>query len=321
MENKLEQLKASGANVLENEPLSKHVNFRIGGPTKYYAEVKSIDETKSLIQAAKDEGIDYIVLGGGANVLVSDDGFDGLVIKLGLRGTKVEGDKLIAEAGAMNAAAARTAAEAGLTGLEWAVTIPGTVGGMVYGNAGCYGSETKDVVESVEVLKDGKIVTLKNKNLDFGYRHSILKDDKSVIALEVTFKLKSGDKAEIDERMKYLIEQRKEAQPFANSSAGCVFKNFEFKDDSDVEKLKRIERVPEEFIQNKVIPAGWLIQKLGLKEKSIGGAEISDIHGNFIVNNGDATASDVIQLISLAKMRARDEYGIQLQEEVQYVGF
>ncbi|EKD32782.1 MAG: UDP-N-acetylenolpyruvoylglucosamine reductase [uncultured bacterium] len=317
----IEQLNASGASVLAGEMMNKHTNFRIGGPADYYARVTNVEQLKALIAKANELGIKYTVLGGGSNVLVSDSGVRGLVIQIAMRDVKVEGNRLIAGAGAPNTAVSRQASSAGLSGLEWAVTVPGTVGGMVYGNAGCYGSETKDFVESVTALCDGEIKELKKDELDFSYRHSIFKEHKDWVIFQVSFLLSHGDKKEIEEKINALLAKRMASQPFDSSSAGCMFKNFEFSNEKDIARLKEKFIVPEEFISKKNIPAGWLIENLGLKGETIGSAQISQKHGNFIVNLGNATAFDVFWLVEKVKDRAKDEFGILLQNEVQYIGF
>jgi len=303
----------------EHEPLFKHTNFRIGGPARWFVEAKSADEIIKAIQLAETNGIKWFVMGGGANILASDVGFDGLVIQLAMRGYKIDGTTVVAEAGMLTGALARATAEAGLAGFEWAVTLPGTIGGAVRGNAGCFGGEMKDVVKEVLVLRDGKPVALSSGELAFGYRESSVKHSKDII-LSVTMELAPGDSAALKVKMDEQIAKRKAAQPFYGGSAGCIFKNYEIKDD-ELDRLKQEADIPSEMLARKQISTGWLVEQMNLKGKQIGGAKISDEHGNFIVNLGSATADDVIQLISLIKTKARDRFGIQLEEEVEYLGF
>jgi len=303
----------------ENELLSKHTNFRIGGPAKWLVEVKSVDEIIKAIQLAEQNGVKWFVMGGGSNTLASDTGFDGLVIKLAMRGYKIDGTTVIAEAGMPTGALARATAEAGLAGFEWAVTLPGTIGGAVRGNAGCFGSEMKDTVKEVLVLRDGQSVTLSGSELSFGYRDSFFKHSKDIV-LSVTMELLPGDAVVLKQKMDEQIAKRKAAQPFYGGSAGCIFKNYEIKD-NELDRIKQESDIPVEMLDKKQISTGWLIQQMDLKGKQIGGAKISEEHGNFIVNLGDAKADDVMQLISLVKMNARDRFGVQLEEEVEYLGF
>jgi UDP-N-acetylmuramate dehydrogenase len=198
-------------------------------------------------------------------------------------------------------------------------TLPGTLGGAVRGNAGCFGAEVKDRLVSVLVLRDGQVVRLEKQDLSFGYRDSSFKKNKDII-LSVTFELEVGDPAVIKEKMNELLVKRLAAQPSAGGTAGCVFKNYILRD-GEPERLKRESDIPQEMLDKKIISAGWLIDQMDLKGKQIGGAKVSEKHANFIENIDKATASDVVQLIALIKMNARDRFGIQLEEEIEYLGF
>lgn len=316
MEEKL--TKIFGDHLKANEPLSAHSTFKVGGSAKWFAEGKSSDEVIQAVKVCHQNKIDFTVVGGGTNILAQDSGYDGLVIKMANRAFEIQENKVFAEAGALTVAVARAAADAGLTGFEWAVTVPGTIGGAVYGNAGCFGGEMKDTVERARMIRDGQVQELTNQELEFGYRDSVLKGTNSVV-LDVILVLEPGSKEEIKAKMNEYMEKRKASQPLGASCAGCTFKNFEFGDEAEIEILKRSAKVPAEMIENKVISAGWLIDQVGMKGEAIGGASVSTEHGNFIVNNGTATADQIIQLISKIKMRVRDDFGIQLQEEIQYL--
>lgn len=307
-------------NLKENEPLAKHTSYRLGGPAKYFVEAKTADEIAAAVTAAEAEKLPWFLLGAGSNILVSDEGFNGLVILAANRDFRFEGERLVAGAGAVMSLVVRKAAEAGYCGFEWAAALPGTVGGAVRGNAGCYGGQMSDLVEMVEVLREGKRLALKNADCEFGYRDSIFKHNRDVI-LTVTLKVALSNREECLTRLETTVAKRCASQPHDCCSAGCFFKNFEFRDAADVEKLACQVKVPDEFLKAKKIPAGWLIEQAGLKGEKIGGAQVSEQHANFIVNTGGATASDVLQLVSLIKMRLRDDYGVQLEEEVQLVGF
>lgn len=312
---------AFGERLKENEPLSKHVNIRMGGPARFYVEAKTKDEIAAAAKAADADGLRWVVLGGGSNTLPSDEGYDGLVIKAATLGWKISGERVTAEAGVPSAFLARKTAEAGLTGFEWAISLPGTIGGAVRGNAGCFGGEMKDAVVEVEVLrKDGTVATYGKEACGFGYRESVFKKNGEIV-LSATLALAPAPKEECLARLEAALGKRKAEQPLDQSSAGCMFKNFEYEDEAEIAKLRERLEVPEAFLKAKRIPAGWLIDQADLKGKRIGGAAVSDKHGNFLTNTGKATASDVLQLISLIKMKIRDEYGIQLEEEVQLLGF
>ncbi|MBU1126093.1 UDP-N-acetylmuramate dehydrogenase [Patescibacteria group bacterium] len=302
-----------------DEPLAKHLNFRIGGPAKWFAEVKTVDELKKAYQIAKDNDVPIFVLGGGSNSLASDEGFAGLVLKIAMREIKVDETTVTAEAGVISSALARQTAKAGLKGFTWAVSLPGTIGGAVRGNAGCFGGETKDYLKSIEVFRDGEIVTLMRDDLKFGYRDSVIKHSDDII-LSATFELEKGDSVELNADIEEMLAKRKATQPTNAGSAGCMFKNYEFSDESELVKLKADADIPVSMLENKKISVGWLIDQMGFKGEKIGDAMVSEEHANFLVNLGKATASDVMQLISMIKMAARDRYGIQLEEEVQYFG-
>lgn len=313
-----------GDGVLENEPLANHCTFKIGGPAKYFFVAKSAEEVEHAVHVAEDLNLKFFVFSGGSNVLFSDDGFDGLVVKIQNTKYEVQDTKIEAEAGVKLSEIVNAAAENGLSGLEWAAGIPGTVGGAVRGNAGAYGKSTSDTIEEAEILKmrDGqwKIKKCKNEDCKFGYRDSIFKKEGGII-LKVVLKLTPGDKNKIKEEMDKILAARDGKIP-SDASAGSFFKNVPVTDEIvKIIKEHTHEDVPADYIQKGKIPAAWLIDQCDLRGKQIGGAKISEKHANFIVNTGGATAADVIALASLVKMKVRDEVGIQLQEEVEYAGF
>ncbi len=307
-------------NLKENEPLSKHTNFRIGGNARWFVEARSEEELREAIAFAAEKGVGFCVMGGGSNTLANDEGFAGVVIQMAMRKIAIDGATVVAESGAMSAMVARQTADEGLKGMEWAISLPGTIGGAVRGNAGCFGGEMGDVVSSVRVLRDGEIVEIGRDDLRFAYRESAIKHSTDII-LSVTMELLPGDRDELRAKLDQTLAKRKASQPLYGGSAGCVFKNY----DATEEEAQRISAKADipthEMPASRRLSAGWLIDKLGLKGTRIGDARISEEHGNFIVNLGSATASDVVQLIALVKTRARNEFGIQLQEEVQYLGF
>ncbi len=308
-----------------DEPLKTHTHYAVGGPARFFVEAKTVEEIVELIAAVREHELDWVILGGGTNVLVNDQGFDGVVIKAANRSVQVDvgNARVTAEAGALSSMVARQTANAGLTGFEWAVSLPGTIGGAVRGNAGCFGGEIKDSLISAEVLnvESGEIEEMSNKDLKFGYRESVVKDNPLVV-LRATFQLEERDEKETKEKIEYVLKCRLKTQPKNAKCAGCAFKNFDFTTNDDISKLLDIApEVPQKFIDTNRIPAGWLIDQLGLKGTNVGGAAISEDHGNFITSDGSATADQLAQLIALIKTRVRDTYGIQLQEEVQYIGF
>jgi len=309
-----------GSEVLENEPLANHCTFKIGGPARYFFIAKSSEEIVKAAEAAQDLGLKIFVLSGGSNVLFSDDGFNGLVIKIQNTKYEIQETKIIAEAGVKLAEVVKAAAEQGLLGLEWAAGIPGTVGGAVRGNAGAYGKSTGEAIERAEALEKLKVKNYSKEDCKFGYRESIFKKEGGIV-LKVVFKLVPGDKNKIKEEMDKIFAARDGKIP-QDPSAGSFMKNVEVTDEI-VKTIKEYthEDVPADYLEKGKIPAAWLITQCDLKGKQIGGAKISEKHANFIVNVGGATAADVIAFASLVKMKVRDETGVQLQEEIEYVGF
>lgn len=309
-----------GERFKENESMSKHTNFRIGGPARWFVEVRTVDELKSVLDVVSEHHISLFILGGGSNTLVNDAGFGGLVIKMAMREILIDGTRVKADAGVLSSALARTTAKAGLAGLAWMISLPGTVGGAVRGNAGCFGGETKDHLIEAEVLRDGQVISLTKDALAFAYRESAIKHNHDVI-LSATFELKPGDPLVLQQELDEKLASRKSSQPLDAGSAGCLFKNYEIKTDEELQRLHKKLDIPVEMSQSRRLSAGWLIDQLDLKGTQIGGAKISEKHGNFVVNTGVATADEVVQLLALVKTRARNALGIQLEEEVQLVGF
>ena len=409
--------------IQKNIPLLKYTTFKIGGPAKYFCVVKSSDEIKKALEFAEKNKLKIFVLGGGSNLLISDKGFDGLVLRIAnceLRIankniqyliSNIQYSKIVCDAGVPLVKLVNESIKGNLTGLEWAAGIPGTVGGAIVNNAGANGKSMSDVVEEVEILdigywilgtppspplsggeykdnfplsggeykdnfplsegeykdnfplsgeehKDSSplsgreykdsplseeekknsllseresisspdkggwgVKKLVNKQCQFSYRDSVFKREKKYVILSAVLKLKKGNQEESKKTISEILKSRKEKQPLEYPSAGSVFKNPSV-DDERLKKL--IKKYPElnNIAKNNIIPVGWLIGQIdGLKNKKIGGAMISEKHCNFIVNTGNAKAEDVVILISLIKQKVRNRFGIQLKEEVEYVGF
>lgn len=285
-------------NVYTDEPMKKHTTFRIGGPADYYVLPHSTPEIAAVIQACSQEKIPYYILGNGSNLLVGDLGYRGVIIQMykNFNDIKIEGNELNVKAGALLSAAAAKALEHSLTGLEFAAGIPGTIGGAVVMNAGAYGGEMKDVIKEVTVLdKDGEIFTLRHDELELGYRTSIIAK-REYIVLEAVLSLKAGNSEAIQTRMNELKEQRVGKQPLSKPSAGSTFK-----------------RPEGEF-------AGKLIMDAGLRGFFVGDAMVSEKHCGFVVNNGQATASDVQTLIAEVIRRVEEKFGVVLEPEVKRLG-
>jgi UDP-N-acetylmuramate dehydrogenase len=311
--------------IKEKIPLKEYTTFKIGGPARYFFVAKSKEDLKNAILWAKKKKLPFFILGGGSNVLFSDKGFKGLVIKIQNSNLKIQNEnskfKIICGAGLPLMKLVFKSSEIGATGLENLAGIPGTLGGAIWGNAGAFGREIGDVIEEVEILRingltSWRIEKLKNKDCKFGYRDSIFKRKKNLIILEATLKLKKGKGKEIEEKIKEILRLRKEKQPLEFPSAGSVFKNV------PIEKVsKRIREKFKEKIKDGFLPTGVLIDAAGLKGFQIGGAKISEKHANFIVNVGNAKASDVKELIEKIKKEVKKKFKIQLEEEIKLVGF
>jgi len=289
-------IKKLGKNrVKQNEKLAVHTSFGIGGPTDLFYETETIKELIKVVKFCRKNNIPYFIFAGGSNLLVSDEGFRGLIIKISNRKYEIRNTKIIAEAGAPLAQLVEIATKNSLSGLELAVGIPGTIGGAVWGNAGAAKDWIGNVVEEIEVLTaKNEIRKLSQADCQFSYRTSRFKKNKEII-LRVVLQLKKGDPEKIRKKLDDFLAKRKN-QP-KRKSAGSIFKNP----------------------PNKA--AGWLIDQCGLKGKRIGDAQISPQHANFIINLGNATADDVVQLIKLAKKEVKKKFGIKLEEEIYLIGF
>jgi len=307
--------------IIEGEILARHTSFRIGGPAKYFIIANSKSELIKLIDLVFKFKIPYLVIGGGTNILFADTGFDGLVIKFNDGKFKVKGQKIEVNAGAPLSKVVGEALSAGLSGLEWAVGIPGTIGGAVVGNAGAFGGDMAAIVESVEIIRNNKIRKINNKKCGFIYRASIFKNSNNHdIVLSISFNLKFGEVAVMKEKMVEIISQRKQKDD-KYPSAGSVFKNIKLSAQEMADFIEQYPDLPEKFINYLTIPAAWLIDKCGLKGKKIGGAMVSEFHSGRIINIGQASAEDVIMLISVIKQKVRSKFSLQLMEEIEYQGF
>lgn len=307
--------------IKKNILLAPFTTFRIGGPAKFFVEISSEEELLEALNFAKANNLEFFILGGGSNLLVSDKGYDGIVIqcKLTTHNLRPTTNTIEAGAGMPLALLVNLAAQNSLAGMEWTAGIPGTIGGAVRGNAGAFGSCIKDAIQSVKVFdtRNSQLTNYNKEDCKFGYRYSIFKENPNLIILVATLRLKLGDKEEIQNKIKEIIEKRSLKQPKENSG-GSFFTNPVVID----------EKLREEFehdcgiiCKDDKLPAGWLIDQAGLRGKKIGGAMVSEKHANFIVNTGQATAEDVIMLASIIKQQVRDKFRIELVEEVQYLGF
>lgn len=285
--------------LLENVSLKEYTTYKVGGNARFMIFPKNVSKLISLLKYLRKEQIPYMVLGFGSNVLFSDNPYEGVIIKLDeLNEIEFEGTKVKAGSGVSLMRLAAMATRRGLSGLEFATGIPGSVGGAIYMNAGAYKSDMGYIVKEVKVLtKDLKVITMVNQEMDFHYRSSFLQKNKDYICLEATIKLKKGNKEEMEELIKERKKRRVESQPLEFPSAGSVFRN------------------PEGNF------AGQLIEELGFKGLIKGGAQISPKHANFIVNIKDAEAKDIKELIDFIKESVYEKYHIRLHVEQEFINW
>ena len=306
--------------IEENVPLAPFTSFGIGGPARYLVRPHTEEELKAALSYAKQRGLGYYLLGGGTNILVSDKGFDGLVIKLELNSISIEGGTITAQAGAELARVIDVAAENGLSGIECLAGIPGTLGGAVRGNAGAFGTVIGDLVADVVAL-DGdsmKVATYtRERTASFEYRSSMFKKNRRLVVVSARLALSVGREDEIREKMKQTLEKRVVFME-NERSVGSYFINPKPDDEDLIRKFEDDRKVQ---CRNCMIPAGWFIDQAGLRGLRIGDAMVSEKHGNYLINAGGATADDVIKLATMIKQVVREKMGIELQEEVNYVGF
>ena len=285
--------------VLVDEPMKRHTTFRIGGPADFFLLPSTVDEVRGILEICREEELPYFILGNGSNLLVSDEGFRGMIIQIGknFQAISVKDTVIEVQAGALLSRTARAAWNAGLTGFEFAAGIPGSVGGAVAMNAGAYGGEVKDVLLDAEVLtQEGEFLTLTGEELDLSYRHSCI-FEKNYVVLSARFSFEKGESDKIKARMDELAKARREKQPLEFPSAGSTFKR------------------PEGYF------AGKLIQDAGLKGYTVGGAQVSEKHSGFVVNRGGATAEEVAFLIKQVQKKVMKQFNVMMQPEVRFVGF
>lgn len=295
--NDLTQIVGSESCFLD-EPMKRHTTFKVGGPAKVFLLPNSVEELSEVLRYCSDNRLEFFILGNGSNLLVSDNGYDGVIVQIfkNLNDIKREGNSFRVMAGALLASVAARACEAGLTGFEFASGIPGTIGGAVIMNAGAYGGEIGQVITEVTVLtRDLQVKVLEKDALEFGYRKSSVADMDAIV-LEAVVELKEGNQEQIKAQMTDLRNRRQEKQPLEFPSAGSTFKR------------------PEGNF------AGKLIMDAGFRGYSVGGAQVSEKHCGFVVNRGNASASDVIELTNRIKKKIYEKNKVSLELEIKLLG-
>lgn len=287
------------ANVLLQEPMWKHTTFKVGGNAAYFVTPESAEGVRDTIELCRENGIPFYVIGNGSNLLVSDEGFSGVILQIygNMKECQMSEGKIKVQAGALLTKVANQISKEGYTGMEFAVGIPGTVGGAVAMNAGAYGGEIKDVITSATVLtREGEVVRLDKEALKLGYRTSTV-IEREYIVLEAEFQLEKGNPQEIQATCNKNTKARVEKQPLEYPSAGSTFKR------------------PEGYF------AGKLIMDAGLKGFTVGGAQVSEKHCGFVINKGNATAKDIMDVITQVQEKVQATFGVVLETEVKMIGF
>ena len=303
----------------EQVNLKDFSNYRIGGPARYFKRARTVEELIEAIKWAREKKTSIYILGGGTNILWSDKGFDGLVVKPDFASIKIDGLRITAGASVPMPALVQAAVGRGLKGLEWAGGLPGTFGGAIYGNAGAFGGEIKDIIREVGSLDTETLELKKRSNTEcqFRYRTSIFKTQGKEILLQARIELTPGDKRMLYESMAAKMNYRKRKHPLEYPNIGSIFKNVPVGElEEEVVNPHRQVIKTDPF---PVIPAAYLIDKAGLRGISHGGAMVSPRHPNFIVNVLDAKASDVSALVELVKEKIKEKFNIQLEEEVRII--
>lgn len=286
--------------MIKNEPMSKHISFKTGGTADYYEKATNIEDIKNTIEFSKKKKIPLYIIGNGSNILVTDKGIRGIVLKIDIQKIEIEEDNeeviVTVGSGVKLMALAQKLLQGGIAGFEELSGIPGTIGGAIKMNAGAYGKEFKDIVISTKCMnRNGEIFELSNEEQKFDYRHSVFFENDYII-LETKLKLQKGDMKKIKEKMEEYISTRKEKQPLEYPSAGSTFKRGK------------------DFITSK------LIDEAGLKGYTIGGAQISEKHAGFIINKNNATSKDILDLIEYTKKKVFEKFGVHIEEEIEIIG-
>ena len=342
-------------NIQKNIKLADYSTFRIGGPAKEFVIVKSENELLEAINYTKENNLKFFILGGGSNVLFDDEGFDGLIVKI--RNTKhqiftssVDGldTEINCDAGLLLSETVNIARDNNLSGLEWAAGIPGTIGGAVFGNTGAFGSDMSYVVSEIKVLDIKEVLSqrlirlwrknsnflsrrpageiqsdsLKLKvfsggNCKFGYRDSIFKKNPNLIIISAKIKLEKKNRQEIENKMKEILKKRLEKQPKGFSSGSFFVNPIVF----DKKLKEKFEAENGAKCRDNKVPAGWLIDRAGLRGKKVERAMVSEKHANFIINDGSATSKDIVMLADIIKQEVKNKFGVELKEEVKYVSY
>lgn len=303
--------------VLRDAPLSAYTRFAIGGPADLYAETSSVEAFIQALAVARSSGRDYMVMGGGTNLIVSDAGFRGIMLRYIGRRILAAGTRIHCDAGAVLQDLVDFAIERGLAGLETLAGIPGSVGAAVYGNAGAYGHAIAERVARVRFYDGERVRMFENADCQFHYRESIFKQHKEWIVFSTELQLAAGNAAELRQTAADILKVRNQKFPVTMKCAGSIFKNFLL---AELPPAVAAE-VPQKVVREGKVPAAYFLEQVGAKGMSRGDIHVADYHANLIYNGGQGTATDLCALIEELKARVRRQFRVELEEEVQYVGF
>jgi UDP-N-acetylmuramate dehydrogenase len=306
--------------IQENLPLAPLTSLEIGGPARFFIQVETVAELREALLFAQRELLPFAILGGGSNLLVSDHGYDGVVIRMRLPKVTVSGERVTAEAGVDLTALVHQTAQWGLSGMESLAGIPGFVGGAVRGNAGAYGSCIGEVTETVQALHAGtlELLVLEREACNFSYRDSRFKREPDLIVVSVDLVLRRGDPEQISSKVAATIAKRTARNLQCDRSVGSFFMNPVV---ADPELVRSFESEQQVVCREGRIPAGWLIDRAGLRNRRVGGAMVSARHANYLINTGSASAEEMLRLARLIKSEVREAMGVELREEVSSLGF
>jgi UDP-N-acetylmuramate dehydrogenase len=306
-----------GLTLLQNEPLSRHTRFALGGPVPIFADTEREEAFVSAVAALSAGSTPWTMIGEGSNLVVSDQGYDGIVLRY--RGAVLcrDGDQVTAQAGATLQSLVDFTVQNGLEGLDRMTGIPGFVGAAIYGNAGAYGQSTSDTLESVRFLDRGQIREFANAQCEFRYRDSIFKRRKDWLLLSAVFRLNAGNAAALKSASDDILATRNRKFPPEMRCAGSVFKNLLLKELP--ESVRTL--VPETVVKKGKVPAAWFLEQVGARGLRHGGIHVADYHANLIYNAGGATAAELRDVLDDLKRRVQERFGLRLEEEVQFLGF
>lgn len=303
--------------VLPGAPLSRYTRFAIGGPADIYAATASAEAFIAALHVARESGQNYVVIGGGTNLIVSDDGFRGIVLRFTAQRILAADERVVADAGAVLQDLVDFTVERGLKGLETLAGIPGSVGAAIYGNAGAYGHSISERVRTVRFYDGREVRVLDNEACEFRYRESIFKRHKDWIIFSTDLVMEKADAAELAKTSGDIVKVRNEKFPVTMKCAGSIFKNLLLAELPD----GVAERVPARVIRESKVPAAYFLEEVGAKGMTRGDIHVATYHANLIYNGGAGTAADLRAVISELKARVEQKFSLTLEEEVQYVGF